>query len=192
MAHKTDVLRVLILYKFGGIYNDNDVIWINPISEDLLRYPTVACLELSRVGDWPRVVSNGIVISKPKAPFLIHVLESYWYFRDDIWALNSVLMYYKILERYPDTIHIDKKLQIECGNENLYSCHPVWIEDSENKHQPYTIQDATAAHFTHLGYPSIFKSFADIKTKSGIGVELANRIMQSVRQTGKNYLLDDN
>ncbi|XP_059156139.1 uncharacterized protein LOC131941146 [Physella acuta] len=112
MAHKTDILRVLVLYKYGGVYNDNDVIWVNPISDDLRRYPTVACLELSKEGDWPRVINNGVLASKPKAPFLVHVLESFWYYRDDLWALNSVYMFYKVFERYPDTIHIDKRLQV--------------------------------------------------------------------------------
>jgi len=29
-AHKADVLRILILLKFGGIYLDIDTVWIKP------------------------------------------------------------------------------------------------------------------------------------------------------------------
>ncbi|XP_059156129.1 uncharacterized protein LOC131941134 [Physella acuta] len=191
-AHKADVLRALVLFKYGGVYNDNDVLWMNPISNDLRRYPAVASLELSGEAEFSRVVSSRVLVSKPKAPFFTHVLKAFWHSGENVTALNSAQIYYKILQRYPDTIHLDRNLQIVCSDVNIYTCLPVWIGDSQNKSQHYTIKDAFAVHFAHQGSPSVSKSFANVNTRTGIGAVLINQIMQAVKQAGKKDLLVDN
>ncbi|XP_059150766.1 uncharacterized protein LOC131937390 isoform X2 [Physella acuta] len=78
MEHKSDILRIQILYKYGGAYNDNDVIWVKPLSEEQRKYPSIACYEWSEDEVWPGKINSGLIVSKPKALFLIKVLESFW------------------------------------------------------------------------------------------------------------------
>jgi len=37
LSHKSDAFGVLVLWKYGGIYSDVDVIWTQPISGDLFN-----------------------------------------------------------------------------------------------------------------------------------------------------------
>nr|KAG5707439.1 hypothetical protein BaRGS_011943 [Batillaria attramentaria] len=44
----SNLLRLVLLYKYGGVYQDNDVYWVRRVPDSLLTYPFVASL------DWPR------------------------------------------------------------------------------------------------------------------------------------------
>ncbi|XP_059179591.1 uncharacterized protein LOC131958522 [Physella acuta] len=194
MAHRADILRVLLLYKYGGTYNDNDVIWVKPLSESQRRYPTIMCYDWGRVDPWPRTISNGLLVSKAGAPFLLKVLESFWYYRDDMWAFNSVLMFYKLYERHPDLVHIDPKLQVICYH-NI--CHPIWHNNYLRGYEERTpttrfnIEETNAFHFIHLYAPPIFTSFSAIRNQTSVVALLARRVMDAVQNAGKSYLLEE-
>ncbi|XP_059166021.1 uncharacterized protein LOC131948432 [Physella acuta] len=194
MAHRADILRVLILYKYGGTYNDNDVIWVKPLSEGQRRYPTVLCYEWTDVPPWPRAISNGLLVARAGAPFLLKVLESFWFYRDDMWAMNSVLMYYKLYERNPEMVHIDPKLQVICYN---HICHPTWHEDYRRGYDDpspttrFNIEETNAFHFIHLQAPPIFQSFAAVNNKTSIDALLVKRVITAIEKAGKTHLLQE-
>ncbi|XP_059166022.1 uncharacterized protein LOC131948434 [Physella acuta] len=194
MAHRADVLRVLILFKYGGTYNDNDVIWVKPLSESQRRYPTVLCYEWVDVPPWPRAISNGLLVARAGAPFLLKVLESFWYYRDDKWALNSVMMYYKLYERNPEMAYIDPKLQVICYHK---ICHPTWHDNYRRSYQDrrpttrFNIEETNAFHFIHMNAPPIFTSFSAIKNKTSVDALLLRRLMDAIQKAGRSHLLED-
>jgi len=70
LQHITDTWRPDILFKYGGIYADTDSIFVRPLSTELLSYDVVLSY------DWPGwyepfpdIIQNGIMVSKPGAPF---------------------------------------------------------------------------------------------------------------------------
>ncbi|XP_059172907.1 uncharacterized protein LOC131953640 [Physella acuta] len=194
LAHKADVLRILILHKYGGVYNDHDVIWVKPISEELRRYPATMCLDWPKLEEWPRTGSIGMLVAKPKVPFLSKILDSFWLYRDKIWEFNGVAVPYKIYERNPETVHIDKKLQVVCFQE---ICHPIWQDDylrdyrDTNKTKDFDLLEANAFHFIHLNSGPIYTSFAAIKNNRNIAAILGQRVVQAVEKSGKFHLLDE-
>ncbi|XP_059138999.1 uncharacterized protein LOC131927250 [Physella acuta] len=193
IQHKSDIYRVNILYKYGGAYSDNDVIWVKPLSEEQRRYPTTASYEFTRV-DSPRVINNGLIVSKPKAPFLVKVLESFWYFKDEKWTTNSVFMYYKIYERNPETLNIDNRLQVLC----CYGiCHPTWLPDYRqdwDHPKPTTrinVEEANAFHFFDHKSPETFTSFSALKSHNHVEALLVKRVMAAIERAGRTHLLHD-
>ncbi|XP_059154877.1 uncharacterized protein LOC131940258 [Physella acuta] len=176
MAHRADILRVLILFKYGGTYNDKDVIWVKPLSESQRRYPTIMCYEWPEVPPWPRAVNNGLLVSKAGAPFLLKILDSFWFYRDDMWAMNSVLMYYKLYERNPEMVHIDPKLQVKYKRWSSVTITSVILH---------------AFHFIHMNAPPIFTSFSAIKNKTSVDALLLRRLMDAIQKAGRAHLLEE-
>lgn len=76
---KLDFIRLLYLYEFGGIYSDIDVLPLKNISKILDLNDVVICEEDRRNGknfgvDY--ILSNAVIISKPKADFIGYLIDS--------------------------------------------------------------------------------------------------------------------
>ena len=101
-----------MLYKYGGVYQDWDVVWVNEIPDWLLGYPAVVSPQWPRYGDWPDTLNLGVLLARRHAPFLRHFLSTYRYFREGDLNWNAVLMPYRTYEWYPDTLYLDRHLQV--------------------------------------------------------------------------------
>lgn len=66
---RADVIRLVVLYTFGGIYLDLDIICLQSL-DHLRRFPFV--LPRTR----PVGLSNDFIIAHPKHPFLLQVLDN--------------------------------------------------------------------------------------------------------------------
>ncbi|CAL1530271.1 unnamed protein product [Lymnaea stagnalis] len=78
LAHQSDALRALILLKYGGAYQDKDVLWANPVSEHIRRYPALMSYDWPWYEEWPRSNNIGVIMAKPGSMFLRKLLDSYW------------------------------------------------------------------------------------------------------------------
>lgn len=88
-AHKADIIRLEVLLKYGGIYQDLDVYTIRSFAP-LLHFDTVLGLE-GGVRPMPRQgLCNGIIISAPHSYFLQRWYDSYRTFDKSKWAGHSV------------------------------------------------------------------------------------------------------
>jgi len=98
-AHRADVLRILILKKYGGIYLDNDILVINNFNryrqyEFVLGWPE---------GEW---IGNMLLMAHREARFLSEFLETYKLFRPDIWYYNGgEKPVREVLSRHPHLVH---------------------------------------------------------------------------------------
>ncbi|XP_059154933.1 uncharacterized protein LOC131940301 [Physella acuta] len=192
-AHQSDILRTLILYKYGGIYFDKDVFWATPPSTDLRRYPSIMCLDWPSYGVWPKGGSIGLLMAKPAAPFLIKFLDSFWLYRDNSWEFNGVLMPYKVFERNPETLLIHKRLQVICF---IGVCHPAWhddfirdIKDASKPTQDFNILEANAYHFTYPKPDPSLVSFDTIRNRNDTAAQLARMLIETIKKTGKLHLI---
>lgn len=101
-AHKADVLRLLVLRKYGGMYLDNDIYVINSLDryrrfEFVLGWPD---------GEW---IGNMLMMGHPDARFLTEFLDTYKLFRPDIWYYNGgEKPVREILYKRPFLVHNEK------------------------------------------------------------------------------------
>jgi hypothetical protein len=88
-AHQSDILRLQILYNYGGIYLDIDTICLKPFDEFLKHDFTIAYQ-----GD--HGLCNAVLIAKPQNPFIKLWLQSYKSFRstgkDQFYDEHSVIL----------------------------------------------------------------------------------------------------
>jgi hypothetical protein len=103
-AHQTDVLRLQILLREGGIYLDMDVICLKPFAP-LQKHAFVMGRQAARG------LCNAVILAAPDAPFLRAWHECYRSFRssgrDRHWDEHSVRVPSSLASKLPNDIHIE-------------------------------------------------------------------------------------
>ena len=105
VEHVSDVIRMRVLLKYGGIYMDGDVIPLK--SFDVFLYhskPMTMGLE-----DKQKQIKmpDTVMIGQKDNPFLTRWIESYKTFNDKHWAEHSVIMPGKLACKHPDEINVE-------------------------------------------------------------------------------------
>ncbi|XP_013400330.1 uncharacterized protein LOC106166345 [Lingula anatina] len=123
-SHISDVFRVDILLKYGGIYTDWDAVWVKPI-DDLRGYDVVANYDWP---DWhppfPDKFNMGTLLAKKNARFMHYFSDTMKRYEDTgDWYYNACLMPYKAYERHPELLLVEKHLQVICFD---FKCHPIF------------------------------------------------------------------
>ena len=148
-AHKSDVLRLLVLKEKGGIYLDMDTICKKPFS-DLLDNKFV----IGKEGKYNKHgLCNAVMMSEKNAEFINLWLDEYSSFRsqgnDRYWAEHSVTIPYQIAKCHPELLHVEcyksfhyplysplslKKLFLENNDYKEAYCHHLWESGSYEKY----------------------------------------------------------
>lgn len=71
---KADILRIELLYNYGGIYIDADCECLRPLDEDLRRHKFFVCYENEE--ERKGLISNTVFGSRRHHPVLRHVMKS--------------------------------------------------------------------------------------------------------------------
>nr|KAG5687211.1 hypothetical protein BaRGS_006832 [Batillaria attramentaria] len=111
VEHASDISRYLLLYKFGGVYQDWDVLWVQRFPDSLLSYPAVIGVDMFNYS-WPDSLNNGVLAAHARSHFLHHFLATHREYFDTDWGRNSLQMSYRTWELYPMTVVIDRHLHV--------------------------------------------------------------------------------
>lgn len=106
IEHKSDVVRLESLLRFGGMYFDFDVVISRPLLEVFRKEETVLPLEANGL-------NNGIIIAKRCSRFLKRWFETYKTFDDKCWDCSSIRVPKILALLYPDEIRIDDNRYIK-------------------------------------------------------------------------------
>lgn len=109
-AHKADIIRLMVLSNYGGVYLDIDTICIKPFN-NLLKFDFV--LGEQNIYKKEYGLCNAVILSKKDSSFLKLWYSSYKYFRskghDQYWDEHSVIVPLILSKKYPQYIHIEKE-----------------------------------------------------------------------------------
>jgi Glycosyltransferase sugar-binding region containing DXD motif len=83
-AHKSDVMRLRAVLKYGGIYMDTDVLPFRSFD------PLLNTGRLIRGVEWATNMGNSVIIAPVNDRFLREWLDDYVTFNDDVWAEHSI------------------------------------------------------------------------------------------------------
>ena len=113
-AHISDICRVDAVLKYGGIYIDDDAMFVRPLTRELRGYEAVASLDVvtSPGTQYPDTISNAVLIGKPGARFWRIFQESMKTYDESDYFWIGLRQPYKIKERHPDTLLVDSRLQV--------------------------------------------------------------------------------
>ncbi|KAK7479372.1 hypothetical protein BaRGS_00029364 [Batillaria attramentaria] len=185
--HRSDVTRYLVLYKYGGAYQDWDVMWMQKVPESLLANPAVICTDWNTRG-WPDLFNNGVMLTRPRSHWLHHFLATHRNFRDGHWSYNSLMMSYRTMELYPRTVYLDRRLQVIC---HQGQCHPTWLPGyayGEGQLEPARVmREARAIHVTAPKPPSSLASLEATKGGQDLYASMAKFVLE---RSGRKHMLD--
>lgn len=92
-AHKSDVVRLLMLRELGGVYLDMDTLTVRSF-KPLLEHDFGMAVQASSVHDSPAGLCNAVMWGRPNADFVNLWIREYASFRskgrDDQWDFHSV------------------------------------------------------------------------------------------------------
>lgn len=112
VSHASDFLRADVLLRYGGVYADWDVIFLQKLPSFVRKHNTTACVDWPETGSFPDVFNMGVLVAAPGAPYLRHFLESYRWYLDNDWSYNAIHMPYKVYEKNPLSLNLDRHLQV--------------------------------------------------------------------------------
>ena len=182
-ALMSDIIRVDIMIKYGGIYADTDAIWVKPLSKEDFGYDAVASFDWV---DWsfpyPDSVNFGLSYGKRNAPFWRLFRNSMRNLHNDIHGFTGVMYPYKLLEKYPHLLRIDRHLQVICYH---YRCHPTWVTNYHNMSVDHVTtgslnnwrESVHAFHWTHPNPPELANETA-LANGQGIFADLGRMVLQ--------------
>ena len=130
--------RYLVLYKYGGAYQDFDVTWASRVPDSLLAYPAVIGMEWTTgrpPNGFPETFNLGVFMARRHSPWLRHHIMTNRDYRDHDWGYNVQEMSYKTYELHPDLIYLDRHLQVKGFIEVLgltdifffYNCYRTYM-----------------------------------------------------------------
>ena len=118
ISHKSDVARIDILLKYGGIYINSDAMIVRNM-DPIRKYNCSMGMEI--VG-----LNNGVILSAPQSPFLKLYYDSYKHFDDAQWNWNSCIEPYRLAGEHPDLIHIEPSSLSRPQWTDWWDMHRAW------------------------------------------------------------------
>ena len=163
-GHISDIWRIDLIYKYGGIYTDTDVLFVKKIEHRYMGYDAIGSFDWPKQSVFPDKVSLAPTLGKPGAKFYSLARQTWHHYNKDMPKWNGLLVPYKLWERHPDLLLIEPHLQVICAKA---VCHPTWYPGYQNGGKVNHLttsslsnwkQDAHAFHITMPGIPPEFKS----------------------------------
>jgi hypothetical protein len=104
-AHRSDIVRLDILNKYGGIYLDLDVVVLKSFAK-LISNP----YQVDAIFAWENkefnAICNAVIIAPISSKFLQRIYQSYQSFNSSCWACHSVLLTGQLANIYPNEVHV--------------------------------------------------------------------------------------
>lgn len=99
-AHRSDILRLEILMKYGGIYLDTDVLTFQSL--DLLLNVSDVVMAYETTED--TFICNAVILAKRNAVFLKRIYDAYQSYNPKCWACQSVALFGNLAKIYTKEI----------------------------------------------------------------------------------------
>lgn len=104
-AHRSDIKRLEILNKYGGIYLDFDVLIFKSFSKFILNSYQVEAIFAWENKEF-NAICNAVIIAPMYSKFLQRIYQSYQSFNSSCWACHSVLLTGQLANIYSNEVHV--------------------------------------------------------------------------------------
>ncbi|ORY25479.1 hypothetical protein BCR39DRAFT_288748 [Naematelia encephala] len=145
MAHKSDVIRILALREYGGIYMDMDLFAVKPF-DDLMYAPATMALQRKAGYDY---FCNAFIMAERRSRFMDLWWQSYEHFDHTIWDWNSGAKPFMIAKAFSDDIQA-------LNGSAIFS--PLWTDAAK----PLVDNDIDFREDGHYAYHGWHRSAVDL------------------------------
>ena len=123
VVSQSESLRIDIMFKYGGIYVDRDVIFTKPLSHRLRGYDAIATIDIMAWPRFPNAIQGGVLAGKPRTAFWHNMRQSLKTVSSEVFCYRACLLPYLVWERHPDLLLIEPHFQLTCHEGK---CQPTW------------------------------------------------------------------
>ena len=192
VAHMADVIKSSVMYEYGGIMMDPDVLFLQKVPAEYRAYEAVVSPDITPYPPFPDILNMGISISKPRSRFAKLWLESERQFRDNEWLWNCGQVTYKLWERNPEIAYLSRHLQILCFQ---HKCHILWGDKNNYKNMDIRHNAMagiknwkTAAVSLHVTWPDPFLSLDNtVHVDSGMFGQTARMVLRAAGEIAMEH-----
>ncbi|XP_070547713.1 uncharacterized protein [Ptychodera flava] len=128
--HRTDLARLQILLKYGGVYLDNDVIVVRSL-EPLRHYDFVMGREIPLNPDF---LNNGIIMASKNSQFLKLFYLGYKIYYGNCWSCDSMQYANALAIQFPDLIHVEERSFHQTDTLLTFEGHFPWWKEHYTVH----------------------------------------------------------
>ena len=176
IEHCADTGKIDVLYKYGGVVLDPDLMLVNELSSDLFHYDAVLNYDEVFTKPFPDRLNLGIIMARPESVFVKIFRESLRNFLDKKWLWNAGEVPYKILEYNPYLAKICHHLQVVVAA-NQYN--PSWLMSNGFKHNITKLEEwLKVTQSFHYVYPSPFKDLDSVRAQEGMTGKVGRFILE--------------
>jgi hypothetical protein len=104
-AHHSDVIRLDVLLRDGGIYLDIDTLTLRPFPAAWYEHDFTIGAEGPVAGLGPSLL-NAVMMSRPRASFARIWRDEIIEAMDGTWSAHSCVLAAKLAQRHPQTVHV--------------------------------------------------------------------------------------
>lgn len=109
VQYASDVIRLELLYRWGGIYIDTDMLLIKPLTK-MMHKPLTMAIESVHEDGSPKSVANGVILAEPKSEFLKLMLDATPIaMKSDVWANHAVTLPLELAKTFPNMVCLEPK-----------------------------------------------------------------------------------
>ena len=120
VEHQSDVARLQILLEIGGIYIDDDVLFLKSFDELRVHQTVLAEENYDALG-------NGIILASTKSWFLRRWFQEYKNFNDSRWSDSSCFVPWSMWRLFPSSVTIVKEKMLRPNWEEIsYLYRELW------------------------------------------------------------------
>jgi len=112
VEHVSDVFRLFVLLKFGGIYLDDDLLLLKSHAQ----YHNSSKLVISEASSVS--LANGFMMSPPGSSIVARWLQEYKHYTPHVFGAYSVQKIWKLWREFPDEVEVIKNTMVR----------PNWLE----------------------------------------------------------------
>jgi len=128
-AHKSDYIRLMLLYKYGGIYYDIDTLCVKSHNFLLKEYDLVLGIQEKYKNNYD-LIGNAIMMCKKGNTFIKSIIEQYSdHFKNDEWTSASLFLPTKLY----NNLNKEEKEKINLVNKK-YFYYPNYNEENLTFH----------------------------------------------------------
>lgn len=185
-AHSSDMIRLRILIKYGGIYADIDTLFVNPLPKHFFEKRCIMGMEkvdYQQMTDEKMTGSlcNAWIAAEKGAEFCKIWLEEIYKAFDGSWSAHSTFLPFLLSKQYPELIHVEPERSFFHFSwapngiaeifsypapdlKNVYSIHlwgHLWWDSKRIDFSPFNYQRLTLSYvcFANTTYAYIARRF---------------------------------
>lgn len=145
-AHQSDIARLVVLQKYGGIYMDLDAVALRPFPKYFWNPPNGTALAFLK-----KMLACGVIMAQSYSSFLQRWYESYRTFNTSIWSHHCADVPTALAQQHPNEVTTLPEESFYVPYLDRTGLSQLWAEHAPNDTNMWQFDGSYAPHYWGTG-----------------------------------------